>query len=191
MTKSYDTSEEFELPKTYGDTKVVILPKDSIWLFAYWEISAGKFAELSRQYNGDFDSVAFAIRVYDVTGVDFDGSNANKSFDIYANYDTLSWYINVGEHNHSYIVDIGFIIKTGKFITVARSNFLTMPAYGISDVRDELWGTVEFDFEKLLKKNSGSSNIAVKNMKEFGKVSETLSSKSLVSSSFLLSKKQN
>jgi hypothetical protein len=190
MTKSYDTSKEFELPKTYGDTKVVILPKDPVWFFVYWEVSTGKFGELSRQYNGDFDLAVFVIRVYDVTGMDFKDNNTCKYFDIYANYDTLSWYINVGEYNHSYVVDIGFIIKTGKFIAVARSNFLTMPAYGISDVRDELWGTLKFNFEKLLKESSGSSNIVVKNMKEFWKVSKVPSSKSFASSA-LLSKKQN
>jgi hypothetical protein len=167
MTRSDNTFKEFGLPKTYGDTKVVILPKDSVLLFAYWEVSAGKFAELSRQYGSDFDPTAFAIRAYDVTGIDFNGNNANKYFDIYVNYDALSWYINVGEYNHSYIVDVGFIIKTEKFVTVARSNFLAMPVYGVSDVTDELWGALKFDFEKLLKKNSGSSGIAVKNIKEF------------------------
>lgn len=188
MTKSCDTSNKFELLKTYGDTKVVILPKDPVWIFAYWEFSFDKFGELSRQYNGDFDSSAFVIRVYDVTGIDFNGSNANKYFDIHANYDSLSWYINVGEYNRSWIVDVGFILKNGKFISVARSNLLKMPAYGSSDIADELWGTLKFDFKKFLKKNIGSSNTTVKNMKEFWKITELPSSKSFASSR-LLSKK--
>jgi hypothetical protein len=185
MTKFYDTSKEFELPKTYGNTKVVILPKDPIWFFVYWEVSDGKFGELSRQYNSDFDHSSFVIRVYDVTGIDFNDSNAHKYFDIYANYDALSWYINVGEYNRSWVVDVGFIIKTGKFVPAARSNFLTMPAYGVLDITDELWGTLKFDFEKLLKKNSDFSN-----MKEFCEVAEVPSSKNFVSS-VLPSKKQN
>jgi hypothetical protein len=59
--KSYDTSNEFKLPKTYGDTKVVILPKDYVWIFAYWEFSFDKFGELSKQYNGDFGFSVFVI----------------------------------------------------------------------------------------------------------------------------------
>ncbi|MDR2399547.1 MAG: DUF4912 domain-containing protein [Endomicrobium sp.] len=167
MTKSRDTSNEFELPKTYGDTKVFILPKDPIWIFAYWEISPIKFEEFSKQYKNDFDSSAFVIRVYDVTDIDFNGCNANKFFDIYISYDSLSWYINVGEYNRSFVVEIGFMLKNGKFISVVRSNFLTMPSYSVSDVRDELRRTLKFDFEKLLKKNNVTSSITVKNVKEF------------------------
>jgi hypothetical protein len=48
MTKSCDTFNEFELPKTCGDTKVFILPKDLIWIFAYWKISPIKFEEFSK-----------------------------------------------------------------------------------------------------------------------------------------------
>jgi hypothetical protein len=168
---------------------VVILPKDPVWIFAYWEVSTYKFGELSRQYNSDFDPSAFAIRVYDVTGIDFNGSNAHKWFDIYANYDSLSCYINVGEYNRSLVVDVGFIIK-GKFVSVARSNVLTMPVCGISDIPDEFWGTLKFDFERFLKKNNGSSNITVKNMKDFWEIAQASSSKSFTSSD-LLSKKQN
>jgi hypothetical protein len=63
-----------------------------------------------------------------------------------------------------------------------------MPAYGASDISDELWGTLKFDFEKLLKKNIGFSNTAVRNMKELWKITELPSSKSFASSR-LLSKK--
>jgi hypothetical protein len=175
---------EFELPKTYGDTKVFILPKDPTWIFAYWEISPIKFEEFPKQYKDDFDSSAFVIRVYDITGIDFNGCNAHKFFDIYTSYDSLSWYINVGEYNRSLVVEIGFMLKNGKFISVVRSNFLTMPSYGVSDVRDELCGTLKFDFEKLLKKNRNSPNINIfaKNAKEFWETTQLPSSKSFSSS---------
>jgi hypothetical protein len=164
---------------------VVILPKASVWIFTYWEFSFGKFGELSRQYNGDFDSSAFIIRVYDVTGIGFNGCNAHKYFDIYANYDALSWYINVGDYNRSWVVEVGFVLKNGNFVPVARSNFLTMPAYGVSDIANKLRGTLKFDFKNLLKKNIGSSNITVKNMKEILEVAELSSSESFASSSLL------
>jgi hypothetical protein len=27
------------LPKNYGETKIVILPRDPIWFYAYWEVT--------------------------------------------------------------------------------------------------------------------------------------------------------
>jgi hypothetical protein len=167
MTKSYNTSNEFELPKTYGDTKVSILPKDSIWIFAYWEISPVKFEEFSKQYENDFDFSAFVVRVYDTTGVDFGTGDAHKFFDIYTSYDSLSCYINVGGYNRLVVIEVGFMLKNEKFIPVARSNFLAMPSCGISEVTGELGGIFRFDFEKFLKKNSGSLDITDKNAKNF------------------------
>jgi hypothetical protein len=64
----------------------------------------------------------------------------------------LNWYINVGEHNRSWVVETGFILKNGEFVSVARSKSLIMPRYGISEITDEFWGTLKVNFEKLIKK---------------------------------------
>ena len=34
------------LPKTYGDTKIVILPRDPLWFYAYWEVATETYAKL-------------------------------------------------------------------------------------------------------------------------------------------------
>jgi hypothetical protein len=43
------------------------------------------------------------------------------------------------------MVDIGFLSPDGKFIAMARSNAVTTPRDGMSDIIDEEWMVVDFD----------------------------------------------
>ncbi|MDR3244122.1 MAG: DUF4912 domain-containing protein [Elusimicrobiota bacterium] len=136
------------LPQTYNDTKIVLLPKDVTWVYSYWETSKETIENLSKTYGDDFNPNLAAIRVYDITGIDFDGSNANKFFDIFV-AQALSWYINIGEYNRCVCVESGFFLKSGAFISVAKSNVLQMPRYGICDIVDETWGSLSVVEESL------------------------------------------
>ena len=140
------------LPLDYGDTKITILPRDPICIFAYWSISKDSYDKLKNQYGSDvFDGAKLVIRVYDTTDISFDGNNANRYFDVFVTPDSDSWYINVGEFNRAWCADIGYLTKKGKFITVARSNKVYMPRYGVSNVTDEQWALLQVEFEKLLR----------------------------------------
>jgi hypothetical protein len=140
------------LPKNYGDTKVVILPRDPLWLYTYWETSAETIAGLSRKLSENkYNSGQWVLRVYDVTGINFDGSNANRYFDIVINHDADNWYINVNETNRSWCVDLGLLTEQGEFILIARSNIVHMPKQGVSPITDEQWAILQKEFEKLLK----------------------------------------
>jgi hypothetical protein len=138
-----------DLPTSYGDTKIVLLPRDPWWCFAYWEIGEQTKQEIRSIYG---ENVKYVIRVYDVTNVvNFDGKNANKYFDIEINPAANNWYINVGEPNRSWCVDLGLITSDGKFVVITRSNIVTMPRYGVSPLTDEQWAVLQREFERLLE----------------------------------------
>ncbi|MBI5555244.1 MAG: DUF4912 domain-containing protein [Elusimicrobia bacterium] len=140
------------LPEGYGDTLIVLLPRDPQWIFAYWEISAKTRAEIIKKYGANiFQKAKPAIRVYDVTNVNFDGRNANRSFDIFITPESKNWYIYVGMPKRSYCADLGLLVDDGIFITLARSNVVATPAGSVSDIYDEQWMLVKEDFEKLMK----------------------------------------
>ncbi|MDR1695788.1 MAG: DUF4912 domain-containing protein [Endomicrobium sp.] len=139
------------LPDSYNETKVVLLPRDPLWIYVYWDISSQTKNEFSDKYKDIFDDSSLTIRVYDVTDVNFDGSNANRFFDVKVNHNALSWYINVGEFNRSWCVDVGYVLKNGEFVTVSRSNAMAMPRHGVSNITDEQWALLQIEFEKLLK----------------------------------------
>ncbi|MDR1940697.1 MAG: DUF4912 domain-containing protein [Endomicrobium sp.] len=149
--KSDSSINKDGLPVSYGDTKAVLLPRDPVWIYVYWEISQNIKDALSNKFGGNFNAGATALRIYDVTDIEFNGSNAHRYFDVAVNGGALSWYVNVGEFNRSWCADIGYVLKDGAFITVARSNSAVMPRHGVSSVTDEHWALLQIEFERLLK----------------------------------------
>ena len=43
----------------------------------------------------------------------------------------------------SYRVDVGYLSKSGRFYVLARSNVVTTPRAGVSDVIDENWADLD------------------------------------------------
>ena len=138
---------EFDFPHAYGDNKIVLIVRDPHWIYSYWEIRESKYEEVKNILGGDFNRAKEILRVHDATRQPW------KSFDITVSYGARNWYINVPEANRTYIVDIGFLAHGGKFIAMARSNAVTTPRDGMSDVIDEEWMIV--DFERIYALSGG------------------------------------
>lgn len=139
------------LPQTYNDTKVALLPRDPVWTYIYWEISKETINDFTSKYGNNFNPSSFVIRVYDITDINFNGNNANRYFDVNVDSSALSWYINVGEFNRAWCVDIGYILNDGTFVNIARSNSITMPKHGVSSITDEQWALLQMEFERILR----------------------------------------
>lgn len=147
-----DNDKAAGLPKAYGDTKIVILPRDPLWFYSYWEISPNTVNGIKKVIgDGKFDSSRWVLRVYDVTDIEFNGRNAHRFFDIDINRDADNWYINAGEFNRAWCVDLGITTPDGQFVVIARSNVLVMPRQGVSPITDEQWAILQQEFERLLK----------------------------------------
>jgi len=133
-----------DLPQHYGDNKMVILVKDPYWLYTYWEISAERWEELLKYYTPELLEQALPVlRVYDVTGLDFNGYNAHSYFDLAIHPMADNWYINVPEPNRTYCVDLGRLLPGGTFITLLRSNPATVPRMSVSEFIDEEWPPIQ------------------------------------------------
>ena len=123
-----------ELPSAYGETRIVLMVRDPRWLFAYWEIAVEDRMRFGLTQGGYSSSLA--LRVYDVTGIVFDGQNANSSFDIRINDYAVSWYIQTPQSNRLWVVDYGFYKENGNFVTVTRSNPAEAPRNGVAESPD-------------------------------------------------------
>jgi hypothetical protein len=148
--------KQFTLPQGYGDQKIVILVRDPWWIFAYWEIRREREEEIISKIKSDGDSpVKTILRVYDVTDINFNGKNAHSHFDIELKGLAINWYINVGTPDHSWIVDIGIVTRSGSFYLLARSNMVKTPRYGMSDKLDAEWMMPEDDYWKMFGLSGG------------------------------------
>ena len=54
-----------------------------------------------------------------------------------------NWYLEVQNPPRSYRIDIGYLSRNGQFYALARSNVVSTPRAGISDVIDENWADLD------------------------------------------------
>lgn len=158
-TRPAYTLPDPQLPKNYGVNRMVLMARDPHWLYAYWEITATKQEEIAGGYEPEAWSSAHPVlRVYDITGVDFNGQNANKYVDIHVNEHTDNWHIEVGEPDRSFCVDLGRLFPDGRFVTLLRSNVVTTPRASLSDRLDEEWMWIEGLYRSISRFQLGISS---------------------------------
>ncbi|MBI3997308.1 MAG: DUF4912 domain-containing protein [Candidatus Omnitrophica bacterium] len=142
--------EKFSIPTGYGDDLIALMVKDPFWLYAYWEIQpATERAARSHLLPSEIPGLQSILRVYDVTGIHYPGQPAHRFFDIGLSGLATNWYIQTDAPGRSFIVEIGLLTKGGKFLLLARSNRVTAPRWGPSDVIDEAWMTTDDAYWKL------------------------------------------
>lgn len=147
------TESHYELPGGYGDNRIVAMVRDPYWLFAYWEINEDKRKEIRERYGpSSWDEASQVIRIFDVTGIDFNGMNAVAYYDIGVGAFTSSWHIPVSRPNRTYMIERGLVLRSGEYVTLARSNFVTTPADQISSIIDEEWMLISELDRKLYRR---------------------------------------
>ncbi|MFH1201819.1 MAG: DUF4912 domain-containing protein [Candidatus Omnitrophota bacterium] len=137
-----------ELPAGYDKDRIVLQTRDPWWLHTYWEVSESTWTRLRHELREQFLTAKKALRVYDVTNINFDGTNANRYFDIDINVEANNWYIDTSGPGRSWIVDFGLKIDN-RFITIVRSNCAFTPLDGPSWITDEEWMIPDDLFARL------------------------------------------
>ncbi len=122
---------EVDLPKTYKKDKLVGLEVNTNWLHFYWDLSEKTRRILSVRS-------PIVLRVYDVTYIDFNGTNAHRTFEMELNPNISKYYVFVPQPNADYLAEIGY--KDGnKFVPLLRSNLVTTPPSSPRLAQMELW----------------------------------------------------
>lgn len=134
------------LPHEYGSERMTLLARDPYMAFTYWELPQDRLEKEKAWFGWDSK---LCVRVYDVTGVQFNGANAAAYFDQEVYELVGSWYFDLGRPTHSFCADLGLLAPNGRFLTLVRSNTVVMPRDGVSDVLDEEWMLVDEEFMKL------------------------------------------
>ncbi|HLB02164.1 MAG TPA: DUF4912 domain-containing protein [Nitrospiria bacterium] len=128
-----------ELPESYGVTELVLLPVDPYWIHAYWEVTPKSFSEFLSRLGPLASQGRYLLRIYDVTAIEFDGSNAHSSFDLPIELSARNWYINLWSSEKSIVGDLGYLRPDGRFILLVRSNVIHTPRAGVSIFTEAPW----------------------------------------------------
>ncbi len=148
--RSHKPAGGFELPKNYGDDKMVLLVRDPWWLFAYWEVTQTRQAEVREAiHRGRLSPDKTVLRVYDET------AGAGTFFDIEVGVFADNWYIDVGKPDREWVAELGIRTHEGRFFRWVRSNRVRTPRAGVSDVLDEEWLLPDEIYWKLFGLSGG------------------------------------
>jgi uncharacterized protein len=136
-----------ELPEGYGESRIVLMPRDPQWAYVYWDISNEHKEELRRQGGS-----RLALRFYDVTDVDLGYQNPHSLQQYECDEVAREWYMPVPVSDRDYVTEIGYVCNDGRWLVLARSTPVRIPPVYPSDWVEDLYITVDWQEDLRGKK---------------------------------------
>jgi len=142
-TKDLSAKVPRDLPTGYGKDRIVVMVRDPYWLHCYWELTRHAIQRAEAALGQDWHGAKPILRLLDVTSQDTTSSAESTIRDIDVHGGCNNWYIDVANPPRSFRVDIGYLSPRGRFYVLARSNVVTTPRAGVSDIIDENWADID------------------------------------------------
>jgi hypothetical protein len=127
------------LPDGYGDSRIVLMPRDPQWAYTYWDTPNGHKAEL-RSQGGE----RLALRLYDVTDIDLGQQAAHSMQQFDCDELARHWYLPIPISDRDYQVEIGYLTGDGRWLVLARSNTVRIPPVYPSDWSEDHFMTLNW-----------------------------------------------
>ena len=129
-----------ELPGGYGESKIVLMPRDPQWAYAYWDIP-NEHKEQLRGQGGQ----QLALRVYDVTDIQLDNQSPHSVQEYICDELAREWYLPIPVSDRDYMIDIGYRCFDGRWLVLARSAPVRIPPVYPSDWVEDIFVTVGWE----------------------------------------------
>jgi uncharacterized protein len=86
------------------------------WKMAAWQKG------LTASYFDNINQEIIILRLYDVTDIYFNGSNAHSSYEFQLSKETTNWSIKGIKLGRSYLTEIGYKVNQNQYFPILRSN---------------------------------------------------------------------
>ncbi|HHP7230277.1 MAG TPA: DUF4912 domain-containing protein [Xenococcaceae cyanobacterium] len=129
-----------ELPDGYGESRIVLLPRDPQWGYCYWDIPNNHKEELRRQ-----GGQILALRIYDVTDINIEHQAPHNIQEYLCDELAREWYLPIPVSDRDYVVDIGYRCPDGRWLSLARSTAVRIPPVYPSDWIEDNFITVNWE----------------------------------------------
>lgn len=115
------------IPWGYNQNRVTAMVVDPERLYVYWEVTDDGLATARKALGRGGDNAWLNVRVYDITGRLFDGTNAHSYFDHRIERHDRQWFFTINKPTSSACVEVGLKSDEGYFVKVARSGRVDFP----------------------------------------------------------------
>ena len=129
-----------ELPDGYGESRIMLMPRDPQWAYAYWDVPNDRKEELRRQ-----GGQQLALRIYDVTDIDINHQAPHSVQEYLCDEMAREWYLPIPVSDRDYVADIGYRCADGRWLVLARSASVTIPPVYPSDWIEDIFITVNWE----------------------------------------------
>ena len=129
-----------DLPSGYGESRIVLMPRDPQWAYTYWDVPNEHKEELRRQ-----GGARLALRFYDVTDMDINQQNPHSLQQYECDEMAREWYLPVPVSDRDYMAEIGYVAHDGRWLVLARSTPVRVPPVYPSDWIEDQFITVAWD----------------------------------------------
>lgn len=129
-----------DLPGGYGESRIVLMPRDPQWAYLYWDVPH-EHKEALRQQGGQ----QLAVRVYDVTDIDMNVQPPHRIQEYPCDELAREWYVAIPISDRDYIAEIGYRCWDGRWLVLARSLSTHIPPIYPSDWIEDNFITIGWD----------------------------------------------
>jgi hypothetical protein len=115
------------IPWGYGTDRVTAMAVDPDRLYVYWEITEEALAAARAGLGRAGEEAWLNVRVYDISGRLFDGTNAHSYFDHRLERHDRQWFFDIRRPSSSACAEVGVRSEEGYFVKIARSGRVDFP----------------------------------------------------------------
>ncbi len=128
-----------DLPSGYGESRIFLMPRDSQWAYAYWDIPNEHRNELRAQ-----GGQQLALRLYDVTDINISYQSPHNLQEHPCDELAREWYMPVPVSDRDYMLEIGYRTWDGRWLVLAQSAAMRIPPVYPSDWVEDHFLTVDW-----------------------------------------------
>ncbi len=125
-----------DLPKGYEESRIVLMPREPQWAYAYWDIAKEDQEKLLR-----LGGQQLALRLYDVT----DMNSPHHVQEYLCGELALEWYLPIPVSDRDYMVEIGYRCRDDRWLILAGSTPVRIPPVYPSEWVEETFITVHWE----------------------------------------------
>ncbi|RKX77400.1 MAG: DUF4912 domain-containing protein [Spirochaetes bacterium] len=127
---------QYKIPERYNETKIVLLLRDPLWAYAYWDLNDNDILFIKN--NHSFKKLI--LRVYESGERGFSEDIGVDSFDIPVKLSDNRWYINLPHPGREYYIEL-ICLNGGEEKALCTSNTVRSPRVALPD-------SIEDDFQE-------------------------------------------
>lgn len=131
-----------DLPEGYGESRIVLMPRDPQWAFVYWDIPNTRKDELRSQ-----GGQQLVLRLCDATDIDVTTQAPHNVQEYPCDELAREWYLQIPVSDRDYTVEIGYRCADGRWLMLTRSATVHIPPTYPSDWIEDIFMTVDWNSE--------------------------------------------